>query len=370
MSNLRPFKGVSGVWTVAKTLKDLAAELGLSPTTVSRALNGFPEVSDATRRRVFEVAGRLNYRPSARARSLATGRTMTIAHILTFSGAHELMNPVYGDFLAGASETYQRAGYHIHLAVVADGDQERVFRDLAAERSVDGVLLQSPLTGDHRISLLMDIGLPFVVHGRASIGDDSGYCWVDVNNREAFRTATERLLDLGHERIGLVNGLETMDFARRRREGCETALAGAGLALDPDHCAQGEMTESYGYAAARKMLATEKPPTAILSASFIPALGISRAIAESGRVIGRDVSLLTYDDDLSYLKNGDGQPIFAAVRSSVRDAGQIAAGLLLEQIATGRAAPRAHLLEVDLIDGPSIGPSVGLRPERRTAQSG
>ncbi|MEL7026435.1 MAG: LacI family DNA-binding transcriptional regulator, partial [Pseudomonadota bacterium] len=133
---------------MAKTLKDVATELGLSQTTVSRALNGFPEVSEATRLRVLETAERLNYRASARARSLATGRTMTIAHVLTFSDKHEMMNPIYGDFIAGASEAYQQAGYHIHLAVVEDSNQEQTFRNLAAERSVDGILLQAPLYED------------------------------------------------------------------------------------------------------------------------------------------------------------------------------------------------------------------------------
>lgn len=354
---------------MVKTLKDLARELGLSQTTVSRALNGFPEVNEATRLRVVEAARRLNYRPSARARSLATGQTMTIAHVLTLSDRHEMMNPVYGDFIVGASETYQPAGYHIHLAVVADSDQEQVFRDLAAERSVDGVLLQAPLTRDPRVPLLREVGLPFVVHGRASWGDDSDYSWVDVNNRKSFRAATRRLLDLGHRRIGLVNGLETMDFARRRREGVEMALAERGLVLNPAHAVSGEMTESFGYEAARRMLALPDAPTALLSASIIPALGISRAVTETGRHLGRDLSLITHDDDLSYLRNGGETPIFAAIRSSVRAAGRIAAEILLRRIAEGPVRPIHRLLEADLIDGPSTGPCLETDAKRKAVST-
>ncbi|MDJ1007090.1 MAG: substrate-binding domain-containing protein [Paracoccaceae bacterium] len=354
---------------MAKTLKDLAAELGLSQTTVSRALNGFPEVSEATRRRVEKAAERLNYRPSARARSLATGRTMAIAHILTFSDRHEMMNPVYGDFIAGASEAYQAAGYHIHLALVADVDQERVFRDLAAERSVDGVLLQAPLTGDPRIGLLDKVGLPFVVHGRASLGDDAGYSWVDVNNRKSFRAAARHLIDLGHERIALINGFETMDFARRRRDGYEAALAEAGIGTDPALMARGEMTEGNGYKEARRMLALPVPPTAILASSFIPALGVRRAVADAGLTLGRDVSLIIHDDDLSYLKNGGAAPIFTAMRSSVRAAGQIAADLLLRQISRQAPSPAHHLLEAEFIDGPSTGPCLQRLPKRETVRT-
>lgn len=341
---------------MATTLKDLAAELGLSQTTVSRALNGFPEVREETRARVAAAAERLNYRPSARARSLATGRTMAIAHVLSLSERHEMMNPVFGDFIAGASETYHKAGYHVHLEVVADGEQERAFRDLAAERSVDGILLQAPVTGDRRVELLSEIGLPFVVHGRASFDDDAGYCWVDVNNRGAFLAATRRLIALGHRRIALINGLETMDFARRRRAGYEAALDEAGLGRRAAYLSSGEMTESHGYEAARRLLSLDAPPTAILAASIIPALGIRRAADEAGLTLGRDLSLIIHDDDLSYIRNGGDVPVFAATRSSVREAGRIAAEMLLAQITGAARGPTSRLLDAELIDGPTLGP--------------
>ena len=99
-------------------LKELSRELGLSPTTVSRALNGYPEVSEATRRRVVEAAGRLNYRPNMRARSLATGRAMAIGHVIPLSSRHEMMNPIFADFIAGAGEIYARNGYDMLLSIV------------------------------------------------------------------------------------------------------------------------------------------------------------------------------------------------------------------------------------------------------------
>jgi LacI family transcriptional regulator len=230
-------------------LKELARELGLSQTTVSRALNGYPEVAEATRRRVAEAAERLNYRPNTRARSLATGRSMAIGHVIPLSTKHEIMNPIFADFIAGAGETYFRCGYDMVLTVVNDSDEARVYRELATKGAVDGLIVHAPRTGDPRIALLKEIGLPFVVHGRTSTGDGD-YDWVDVNNRRAFQRATEFLLDLGHRRIGLVNGLETMDFAARRRDGYLRALRGRGMvAADDALMASDEMTESYGYRA-------------------------------------------------------------------------------------------------------------------------
>ena len=93
------------------TLKELATTLGLSPTTVSRALNGYPEVNTKTRERVMSAARAANYHPNTRAKSLATGQSRTIGHVIPVSTSHEIVNPVFADFIAGAGETYSNAGY-------------------------------------------------------------------------------------------------------------------------------------------------------------------------------------------------------------------------------------------------------------------
>lgn len=337
-------------------LKQLAQELGLSQTTVSRALNGYPEVAEATRRRVVDAAERLDYRPNTRARSLATGRTMAIGHVIPLSTKHEMLNPIFADFVTGAGETYHRNGYSMVLSIVSDGEEATAYRELSATRGVDGVIVHAPRTGDPRIALLKEIGLPFVVHGRSSSGDEH-YSWLDVNNRRSFQRATEFLIDLGHRRIALINGLETMDFAVRRRDGYLRGLRQRGLAPDFDLMTSDEMTEGYGYRAARALLARTDPPTAFLVSSIIPAFGVRRAVESVGLRIGRDVSVITHDDDLSYLRNGDDIPIFTAVRSSVRDAGRRAAEILLETIREPGHAPINELLEAEFLVGQSTGPA-------------
>lgn len=337
-------------------LKELSAHLGLSQTTVSRALNGYPEVSERTRKRVSDAARQHGYKPNARAKSLATGRALAIGHVIPLSTKHEMVNPIFGDFIAGAGETYSRNGYDMVLSVVGDQEEEKTYRDLAAKGAIDGVILHGPRAVEPRIPLLHHIGLPFLVHGRAS-GETLPYAWVDVNNRHAFHRATSFLLDLGHRRIALLNGLETMDFAMRRREGFTSAMTEQGLAPDPALMRSQEMTEDYGYRSAVEMLATGAPPTAFLTSSMITALGVRRAIEERGLTMGRDVSVLTHDDDLSYLRNGADLPIFTATRSSVRRAGVEAAEMLLSLIA-GREHPHtSKLLEAELVVGQSTGPA-------------
>ena len=341
---------------MAINLKELAARLALSPTTVSRALNGYPEVSANTRQRVEAAARQFEYRPNTRAKSLATGRAMAIGHVIPLSTRHEIVNPVFSDFIAGAGEAYSRAGYDMVLSVVSDADETRAYRDLKARGSVDGIIVHGPRANDPRIALLREIGLPFVVHGRAT-GAPDAYSWLDVNNRRAFQRATEFLLDLGHRRIALLNGLEFMDFAIRRRTGYLQALSDRSIGADPELMRSDEMTETFGFRAMTTMLALPAPPTAVLVSSLIIAFGVRRAMEERGLKLGRDISVITHDDELSYMKNGEDVPIFTATRSSVREAGRRAAEMLLELIADPEATPRHQLLEAELMVGLSTGPN-------------
>ena len=200
-------------------LKELSTRLGLSQTTVSRALNGYPEVSEKTRRRVQQAAEQFNYAPSVRAKGLATGKALAIGHVIPTDSKHEMVNPVFSDFIAGAGEVYASNGYEMLLTVIDPStDETTVYENLKSRRAVDGVVLHGPRENDPRIPLLLDLGLPFVVHGR-STGVNCDYSWLDVNNRRAFERATDFLFDLCHRRIALVNGTEDKDFAVRRRAG-------------------------------------------------------------------------------------------------------------------------------------------------------
>ena len=337
-------------------LRELSEQLGLSQTTVSRALNGYPEVSEATRKRVQDFAEQHQYRPSQRAQSLATGKSMQIGHVIPFSTQHEMVNVVFADFIAGAGEVYAKHGYDMLLSVVNDHDEVQAYSELAQKGSVDGVIVHGPTRDDPRIALLQELDMPFFVHGRAT---DVGtpYNYLDVNNTRAFGRATEFLLDLGHRRIALINGLERMDFARRRREGYEDALRAAGIALDPAIMRSDEMTEPYGHAVTKELLAMDDAPTAFIASSIISALGVRRAIEERGMSVGKDVSIICFDDAISYMPNGAGEPIFTATRSSVRDAGRRCAELLISLIKDPDAGPVAELWEAELVVGQSTGPA-------------
>ncbi len=335
-------------------LKQLADSLNLSQTTVSRALNGYPEVREETRARVLAAAKAAHYAPNSRARRLATGRAMTIGHVIPLTGQTEMVNPIFADFLIGAGEVYGREGYDLLLSMVTDGDTEGAFRQLAANGSVDGIMVQAPQAEDPRIALLQELKMPFLVHGRT--GDAKGYSWLDIANVRAFRRATDFLLDLGHTRIALINGQAGFDFAQRRLRGFEEALAARGLAPLPHLVANDAMTESYGYLSAAAMLDGPEPPTAFLASSVIIAIGLRRAAGERGLRLGRDISIICHDDELSYLNNDVGGPDFTATRSSIRAAGRRCAENLIALIHDPEQPPIQELWDVTLTVGRSTGP--------------
>ncbi len=336
-------------------LKDLSRLLNLSATTVSRALNGYPEVNAETRARVLAAARRHGYVPNQMARRLATGRAYAIGHVVPLA-LHQIINPIFAEFVHGAGETYSAAGYDMIMSIVPESREIEAYEAMARHHKVDGVIIHGPSRFDPRVDLLNGLGLPFLMHGRDDRPEDS-YCWLDINNRRAFMQATELLLDLGHRRIALLNGIETISFGYRRRAGYEAALMARGIAPDPALMLSAEMVEPFGHSAVLRMMQFPDPPTAFLTSAITIALGALRAVRELGLTPGHDVSIIAHDDDLSFLPNPGNPPLLTATRSSIRAAGRRSAELLIK-IIDNPGGPTPHeLWEVELVRGLSTGPN-------------
>jgi LacI family transcriptional regulator len=336
-------------------LKQLATHLKLSQTTVSRALNGYPEVGEETRRRVSEAARRMGYRPNPHAMRLATGKSRAIGHVLP-TGKYLMIDPHFSDFIAGAGEVYSSSGVEMILNVGGPEDEQAVYRRYAESGAVDGVVVMGPRLTDWRVGLLAELGLPFIVHGRA--GDtEEGYAWMDIDNRGAFRQAAKLLTDFGHRRIALINGLEIMTFAAHRRTGYEEALGARGLPADPAIMSSEQMTEENGYRQSMRLLALASRPTALLCSSMLQASGVIRACHEHKLAIGSDVSIIAHDDGMPFLNAEGLEPPLTTVRSSIRKAGARVAELLLGMVADPDAELPRELWPVDLIVRGSTGPA-------------
>lgn len=334
-------------------LKQLASELGLSQTTVSRALNGYPEVSEATRRRVTEAAARLGYRPNASARRLATGRAGAFGWVLH--------NNAYGphtvEFLGGLAERLIHDEIDILVSTVTTEDEEiAAYHRAAASKRVDAVVLASPYPNDRRISVLNELKLPFILHGRSESA--LPHAWLDIDNAGATERATAHLLDLGHRRIALLNGPRGMTFTIHREAGYRAAFAARSEPVNPAFLVNSVFTDEMGFRNAQRMLERTPSPTAFVAGSMMTALGVFRAIRSAGLVLGRDVSMIAHDDVFPYLNADNMVPSMSTTRSSIRAAGTRVAELLTQLLA-GKPASEIHeLWPVDLVLRESTGPKL------------
>ena len=337
----------------------LAESLGISISTVSRALNGYADVSPKTRARVEEAAKAMGYQPHPVAHRLATGRTGAIALVLSVRPGNA-PDATFAALLSGASEALRPQGYFALSVALPAGDEElpELARFLAG-RLVDGVILARTRIHDPRVTLLQQQGVHFVTHGRTQ--HNAAHAWVDTDNERAFHIAAQRLIGLGHRRIGFINGDASMMYALLRAQGFQRALAEAGLDAAQCPIRHGDVSAASGAAIASELLArpagTEGPLTALLCATDAIALGAMHAVRQAGKVVGRDVSVIGYGNTDAGLY---ADPPLTTIDHATIDNGRHLADLLLRQMAGDPPQSLSRLEPVHLIvrqsDGPPITP--------------
>jgi len=305
------------------TLRDVAREAGVSVNTVSRALNGKPDVSPETRAKVLKVAERLGYRPNRLARGLRSNKTGTIGVIVT-----DIANPFFGALVKGVEEAARKSSYSIILQDT-DEDYEReeeAIQVMLAER-VDGLLITPVQTGTETIERLKESGLPFVLLGRYFDNLETDY--VVTDDVRGGYLATEHLIKLGHTRIAMINGPLHISSAKERFEGYKRALAHHGIELDESLVSAGAVTMEDGYRAAQALIQRRKRPTAVFCYSDFVAFGVTKAIREHGLRIPNDIAIVGYDDvDFSSYID---VPL-TTVRIFKEELGKQAVALLLEKV--------------------------------------
>lgn len=330
------------------SLKELSQRLGLSQTTVSRALNGYPEVSERTRQRVMQLAREMNYRPNPSAKSLATGRTEHIGIVLPIE-KNLFVEPLFGEYLAGVAQFLAEADMDITIIPTPLSQELNVYEQLAMSGRVDGLLISSPAITDARVASLATSNLPFVLHGRTQCELPYSYC--DIDNQGAFAKATRLLIELGHQQIGLVNDERALNYANDRHLGYQTTLEQYGIPYDPSLCTQGGMTEEYGFNAVAQLLMHRPRPSAFIVSNMILALGAMRAIRQHGLEPGHDIALIAHDDHIPYLQADKFDPPLTTTSSSIRKAGYEITQMLHQEIEVRHQnePKQQKVIDVDLV---------------------
>ena len=308
------------------TLKTIADHLGLTPGTVSAALNNSAaarSIPERTKKRILTAAKDLNYRPNYFARSLRLQRTYTIGVIA------EEIGDSYGSLVISGIEDYLRQHNFFFLTVIHRHDPKllQTYAQLLLTRGVEGFITMDT-------SIHQELPLPTVaVSGHGHV---EGVTNIVLDHRLAARLALTHLLEHGHEEIAFLKGHRlSSDSAARWNAVCETA-AGLGIAIRPELTVQIESTDStphVGYPVTKELLARRRSFTALFGYNDISAIGAIWALRDAGLRVPEDVSVVGFDDIPAAAFN---VPSITTVRQPLERMGQIAAKTLIDRI-EGRA---------------------------------
>lgn len=331
------------------TLEDIARQAGVSRSTVSRVVNGHPNVRADVRQRVLEVVQETGYHPNAAARTLASQRSRTIGLVLPRTVSSFFADPYFPHLTQGIAQACNQSDYTLGLFLVgSDEDEEKAFPRLSRRGYLDGVLVQTGQVGDQLIERLIHSEMPLVIIGRPFHSD--GVSFIDVDNLDAARNAVGHLVRLGYQRIATITGPANNTTGIDRREGYLRALAERGRTVEEALVAEGDFSEASGYYAMKRLLPAK--PDAVFAASDVMAFGGMRAIREAGLRIPEEIALVGFDDLPQASRS---EPPLTTVRQQVVQFGMSAVEVLIDVIDNGVTPPRRIVMATELIVRDSCG---------------
>jgi LacI family transcriptional regulator/LacI family repressor for deo operon, udp, cdd, tsx, nupC, and nupG len=301
---------------------------------------------------VLSAVAELNYQPSHAARSLR-GRSHTLGLALPALPGR-LADPALAEVLAALSDTATERGYQLLLATPdAARSGAELCLSLARTGRVDGLVLLDMQTDDERAVALCDIGFPHVCAGPAPAGCESAS--VVVDSQGGARAVVQHLIGLGHRRIGLIQIPSELADSEPQYLGYAEALDEAGVTLDPERIVEAGRREGDGYQAMQELLGLPEPPTAVLACSDELAFGAMHALYDAGLHVGRDMSLVGFDDTPLAAHM---HPPLTALRQPREKLGEQLATLLIDAIERRTNEQKRVVLGTRLVIRKSTGPVI------------
>lgn len=307
------------------TIKEIAELAGVSKATVSRVINGKPGVNPETRKKVEQVIRTHSYAPNLVARGLSLRRTGNIGLIVAHSAKRLSSHLFFLEFLQGVSRYLTEKGFRLTLTTAdSEEDYESSCLNMAQGGFVDGAIILGIRKNDRRLKYFLKTGVPFVTVGRPIGYPKADY--VDSDNQGGAEMATEYLLRLGHKEILFINGPRDHVASIARERGYREAFNAHGVAIKDQYIVHEDFSFESGYGTVRTVLAQGRKLSAVFAASDLTAMGAATALKEAGFRVGKDVSVIGFDD-IPYASLFD--PPLTTVHQPIREMGEEAGRLLL-----------------------------------------
>jgi DNA-binding LacI/PurR family transcriptional regulator len=326
------------------TLEAVAARAGVGRGTVSRVINGSPQVSERAREAVLRAIDELGYVPNRAARSLVTRRTDSIALVVSEPEDRVFAEPFFAGVVRGISAELADTPMQLWLAMITSLPERGRIQHHLTPQHVDGVLLLSLHGDDPMPGKLEEMGLPTVLGGRL-IGSQA-HSYVDVDNAGGARLAVDHLLERGRCRIATITGPQDMHVGVARLEGYRAALRAGGVPIDEDLIAAGDFSEQGGVEAMRTLLERRPDLDAVFAASDPMAIGAMQVLKDSRRRIPEDVAVIGFDGSPMARHT---HPSLTTVHQPAEAMGRNMARLLLARIRGESIGPPSIILTPDLV---------------------
>jgi LacI family transcriptional regulator len=310
---------IKEIFMQTRTLHDVAKAAKVSPSTVSRILNGTAVVSVEKRKSVEDAIARLGYRPNFMAQALAKGRSMMVGVV-----TQSISSPFYGETFVGIEQGLAESGYHpMFISAHWQIDDEREAIEMLTARRADGLIVLGGNLEDGFLSRVAHT-LPLVTVGRLIHGLE--HQSVQINQEAGAVLGMRHLLELGHRRIAHITGPGFHRDANERLLGYQKALAEAGIAFDPNLVVEGTYQERGGLLATEQLLSRNTNFSAIFCANDQTAFGARLALHRRGIRVPEDMSLIGFDD---LFVSSYTTPPLTTVRQPSEEMGMAAAKLIL-----------------------------------------
>lgn len=323
------------------TIEELSKHLGISVSTVSKALNGYTDVAPRTRERVVAVAQEKGYRPSATARNLRRGRTDKIGFV--FNNAFTFISDYFAEIIVGATAAAENQGHNIVL-YTNEGDSPDSLLNLFRAREVDGFVIVWNHVPAVTIDLLLSTNVPFVILGRRVSHEEASF--IAPDNYNGGRELMAHLLSLGHRRIGFTSRPSMGRTNEDRFTAYRDALLEAGILYDPELVVETHIESDSGYQAINRLLNLANPPTAVFAFHDFVAIDAHQAIIERGLSIPEDVALAGFDGLRASLLTS---PPITTVRQPLAEIGRESISALFKLIDNNDHPPIQKTLPVELV---------------------
>jgi LacI family transcriptional regulator, galactose operon repressor len=321
------------------TIREVAKQLNLSITTISRALDGYDDVSEATRKLVVKTAEEMGYSPNRAARQLRRQRTDTIGYILP-SNKPRFADPFFSEFLSGLGDAAASLNYDLLISTApADHETEqKIYQRWVHAHKVDGFVINRVRLYDWRIQYLSYQQVPLVTLERSL--DELEHPSIEVDGFNGFQTLVTHLVEKGFRRIAYIGASQDLKIQVNRLNGYMTGLTRAGIQPDPALIEEGNLTRQGGYLAAKRLLSLEKPPVAIACVNDLTAIGAMEIAHERGLVVGKDLAVVGFDgiEEAAHTQSPLTtlyQPLYEISRELVQ---------MLVTLIVGDPLPQAHIV--------------------------